>query len=68
MRDFMFLQDFSDKTILLTHPEDLQGSKRVRVISGDFDINNYTWKSGFGYGFLDYISTPGSNNSEFVYF
>jgi transcription antitermination factor NusG len=36
MRDFMFLQDFSDKTILLTHPEDLQGGERVRVISGEF--------------------------------
>jgi transcription antitermination factor NusG len=36
MEDFMFLQDFSDKTILLTHPEDLQGGERVRVIAGEF--------------------------------
>jgi transcription antitermination factor NusG len=36
MEDFMFLQDFSDKTILLTHPEDLQGGEKVRVIKGEF--------------------------------
>jgi hypothetical protein len=30
------LQDFADKTILLTHPEDLQGGERVRVIAGEF--------------------------------
>jgi transcription antitermination factor NusG len=36
MKDFMFLQDFSDKTILLTHPEDLKGGERVRVIGGEF--------------------------------
>jgi transcription antitermination factor NusG len=36
IEDFMFLQDFSDRTILLTHPEDLQGGERVRVIKGEF--------------------------------
>jgi transcription antitermination factor NusG len=36
MEDFMFLQDFSDKTILLTHPEDLLGGEKVRVIKGEF--------------------------------
>jgi transcription antitermination factor NusG len=36
MTDFMFLQDFSDRTILLTHPEDLQGGEKVRVIKGEF--------------------------------
>jgi transcription antitermination factor NusG len=36
MQDFMFLQDFSEKTILLTHPEDLQGGEKVRVIGGEF--------------------------------
>jgi transcription antitermination factor NusG len=36
MTDFMFLQDFSDRTILLTHPEDLQGGEKVRIIKGEF--------------------------------
>jgi transcription antitermination factor NusG len=36
MKDFMFLQDFSDRTILLTHPEDLKGGERVKVIGGEF--------------------------------
>jgi hypothetical protein len=36
MKDFMFLQDFSDRIILLTHPEDLRGGDRVRVIGGEF--------------------------------
>jgi hypothetical protein len=36
MRDFMFLQDFSDRTFILPNPEDLQGGERVRVISGEF--------------------------------
>jgi transcription antitermination factor NusG len=36
IEDFMFLQDFSDKMILLTHPEDLKGGERVRVIGGEF--------------------------------
>ncbi|MDR2057183.1 MAG: UpxY family transcription antiterminator [Dysgonamonadaceae bacterium] len=36
LTDFMFLQEFSDKTILLTHPEDLSGGEKVRVIKGEF--------------------------------
>ncbi|MDR1199185.1 MAG: UpxY family transcription antiterminator [Prevotellaceae bacterium] len=36
IEDFMFLQDFSERTILLTHPEDLKGGERVRVIKGEF--------------------------------
>jgi transcription antitermination factor NusG len=36
MEDFMFLQDFSDRTLLLTHPENLKDGERVRVIGGEF--------------------------------
>jgi transcription antitermination factor NusG len=36
MQDFMFLQDFSDKIIQLSHPEDLKGGERVKVIGGEF--------------------------------
>jgi transcription antitermination factor NusG len=36
MRDFMFLQDFSDKTFILPDPENLKGGERVRVIAGEF--------------------------------
>jgi hypothetical protein len=32
IEDFMFLQDFSDRTILLTHPEDLKG---VHLLKSD---------------------------------
>ncbi|MDR1584630.1 MAG: hypothetical protein LBS07_00440, partial [Prevotellaceae bacterium] len=34
---------------------------------GDFDINEYVWKSGFGLGFLDYIDIP-NGGSRFDYF
>jgi transcription antitermination factor NusG len=36
MQDFKFLQDFSDKTIVLPNPEKLQGGEKVRVIKGEF--------------------------------
>jgi transcription antitermination factor NusG len=36
MTDFMFLQDFSDKTLILPNPENLQGGERVRVTGGEF--------------------------------
>ncbi|MDR0681048.1 MAG: UpxY family transcription antiterminator [Dysgonamonadaceae bacterium] len=36
MQDFMFLQDFADKTFILPNPENLQGGERVRVIAGEF--------------------------------
>ncbi|MDR0412969.1 MAG: UpxY family transcription antiterminator [Dysgonamonadaceae bacterium] len=36
MQDFMFLQDFSDKTFILPDPENLKGGERVRVIAGEF--------------------------------
>jgi transcription antitermination factor NusG len=37
MKDFMFLHDFSDKTIVLPNPENLRGGEKVRVIKGDFE-------------------------------
>jgi transcription antitermination factor NusG len=36
MRDFRFLHDFSDLTIVLPNPENLTGGEKVRVIGGDF--------------------------------
>jgi transcription antitermination factor NusG len=36
MQDFMFLQEFSDKTIILNDPENLKGGEKVRVIKGEF--------------------------------
>jgi transcription antitermination factor NusG len=36
MQDFMFLQDFSDRTFILPNPENLQGGERVRVTGGEF--------------------------------
>jgi transcription antitermination factor NusG len=36
MQDFMFLQDFSDRTFILPDPENLQGGEKVRVIGGEF--------------------------------
>jgi transcription antitermination factor NusG len=36
MKDFMFLQDFSDKTFILPNPENLRGGEKVRVIAGEF--------------------------------
>jgi hypothetical protein len=35
MRDFLFLQDFSDKAFILPNPEGLKGGERVRVIAGE---------------------------------
>ena len=36
MQDFMFLQQFSDKTILLSDPEKLRDGEKVRIIKGEF--------------------------------
>jgi transcription antitermination factor NusG len=37
MKDFMFLHDYSDKTIVLPNPENLKGGEKVRVVKGDFE-------------------------------
>jgi transcription antitermination factor NusG len=36
MQNFMFLQHFSDKTIILPDPAKLRGGEKVRVIKGEF--------------------------------
>ena len=36
LSDFQFLQDFADKTIVLSEPEKLQGGEKVRIIRGEF--------------------------------
>jgi transcription antitermination factor NusG len=36
MQNFMFLQQFSDKTIILPDPAKLRGGEKVRVIKGEF--------------------------------
>jgi transcription antitermination factor NusG len=36
IQHFIFLRNFADKTILLTHPDDLRDGEKVRVIVGEF--------------------------------
>jgi transcription antitermination factor NusG len=36
MQDFLFLQGLPDKAIPLSHPDDLHGGEKVRVIGGEF--------------------------------
>jgi transcription antitermination factor NusG len=36
MRQFLFLQNFSDRTFFLPNPENLRGGERVKVVGGEF--------------------------------
>jgi transcription antitermination factor NusG len=36
IRDFMFLNNFSDKALVLDNPENLRGGEKVRVTGGEF--------------------------------
>jgi transcription antitermination factor NusG len=36
MRQFLFLQNFSERTLFLPNPENLQGGERVKVTGGEF--------------------------------
>jgi transcription antitermination factor NusG len=37
MQDFLFLHNLPGKAILLSHPEDLHGGEKVRVLKGEFE-------------------------------